>query len=216
MADTDTNIIPALGAAGSFEASTPFDTVVDPSVYYTVGSVSTVAQLQASGINIYEKMFKPIGVSEADYPTILQRVKDVDGGVVVLTAKGKSSVYVLSTYFKSFPLVDGVVYDHLCIVLNLGAVPPTLVDTINTTLDHLKNYVSSHVGVDATALVGTVPTRSFISKEQAEIFESTRQNKISGTTNDVTQIAGYEETITKQAAYIAQLEAQLKAKVSGG
>ncbi len=212
MADTK-NIIPSLFSAGSFEAIEPFNKVVDPATYYVVEDVSTVTQMQARNQNVYELIFKPIGVSEADYPTVLKRVRDLNGAVVVLTSKNNPDVYVLSTYLKSFPLSDGVSYEHICIVADLGSVPPSMKDVCNTAMDHFKSYVKTHIGIqNPNVFIGSVPTRGYVSKTDAETFESTRLNSITGSQGDLVDLNKANIEITRLRRYVQILEAKVTAQ----
>ena len=79
----DKNLIPAAYAAGSFEAISPFNAVVDPSVYYTVEAVRTVDEMLSNKTNIYDLVFKPVGVQESDYETILKVVGAKDENFVL-------------------------------------------------------------------------------------------------------------------------------------
>ena len=107
---TESNLIPSINAAGRFEALAPFDQVVLPTTYYVVEALRTISEMQALKLNLFTLVFQPIGVSEADYPTVLERARSNGAIIVTLTSRSSAPVYVLSTYFKSFPLIDGVSY----------------------------------------------------------------------------------------------------------
>lgn len=207
----DTNLIPSLFSAGSFVALPPFDKVVDESVYYTVEAITTVRKLQAAAPNLYDLMFAPIGVSTADYPTILSRASAINAGVIILTSKNNPDVYVLSSYLKSFPLIDGETYENIIVYANLGAVPKKLKDVCNTLLSHMRDYITANLGIaNPVVTIGSVPTRGYVSAEDAAIFESTRLNSIEKTVNDVSLLNAANDTIDRQRVYIQKLEAKVK------
>lgn len=211
MANT-LNIIPSYYAAGSYTANNPFDAVVKAGTYYTVNAIRSVAEMQGMNLNLYTLLFEPAGVSEDDYQSILDDVTTKGGAIITLIALDGSRVYVPTTYLATFPLVDGVSYERLCLIADCGAVPPTLKDNVEDIKAHIEQYIAAHMGVTATVQIGTMPTIGYVSKEQADVFETTRQNTIADQKSDVVLVAEYEDTIAKQAAYIATLEAALQAK----
>lgn len=207
------NAIPSLRAEGSFEAEVPFDSIVKKDVAYRVEAIRTIPEMQALNLDMYKLVFQPVGVPESDYQTVLTRAIDQQAAVIALTSRGNPVVYVLSTYFKSFPLVDGVQYEHLCLIVDLGAVPPSLKDRINSGIDHINAYVKSSLGIkDPKTSVGVIPTSSWVSKEQSEIWENSRQLQITEEPSDTIRIEQLTRANQSQAAYILELEAALKAK----
>lgn len=207
----DSNVIPSYFAAGSYTANNPFDMVVKPEKYYKVEALRSVNEMLGDNRDMYKLIFEPAGVAQTDYQSMLDDVTRQQGAILVLIASDGSRVYVPTTYLKSFPLIDGVSYERLCLVVDLGAVPPTLKDLVADTKEHISNYVESHFGVKNEVQIGTMPTVGYVTAAQAKTFETTRQNKIDGTSNDVVTVAAQEKIISQQAAYIVQLETALKA-----
>jgi len=210
MASNTLNVIPAWKAAGSFEANNPFDAVVNKDTYYTIESTSTISEMQGRNIDLYTVIFKPAGIAQEDYQSIVDGINSAGGGILTLIAKDGTRVYLPTTYLKSFPLTDGISYERLCLVADLGSVPPTLKTRIDDVLTHVKNYIELHVGIEnATVQLGTVPLVGYVTAEQAAVFEATRQTAIANVKNDVLTIADQATKIASQAAYIAQLEAKV-------
>lgn len=205
----DTNIIPTYFASGSYTANNPFDAVVIADKYYRVEGIRSVREMQSANLNLFKLVFEPAGIAEDSYQTILDDVTAKNGAILTLLGLDGKRVYIPTTYLKSFPLVDGVSYERLCAVFDLGAVPPNLKTLIADTLTHCENYIEAHIGVKATVQLGVMPTIGYVSKDQAAVFETTRQNKIKNTTNDVVTMATQDKTIAAQAARIAELEAAL-------
>ncbi|QYN80130.1 hypothetical protein PQD71_gp196 [Kosakonia phage Kc263] len=205
------NIIPAVWAAGKFEAEAPFNQIVKADAYYTVEAVRTVSEMLALKVDLYKLVFQPAGVAQENYQDLLDNAKSLNAVVITLTSKNAAPVYVLSNYLKSFPLVDGVIYERVCIIADLGACPPTLKDRINSATDHFKNYLKDSVGIaNARVTIGTVPQRAYVSKEQAQIWENSRQLAITSEPSDLLNLETANKTIIAQRAYITQLENQLK------
>lgn len=206
---TESNLIPSINAAGRFEAIAPFDKVVLPSTYYVVEALRTISEMQALKLNLFTLVFQPIGVTETDYPTVLDRARAAGAIIVTLTSRSGAPVYVLSTYFKSFPLIDGVSYERMCLVVDLGPCPPSLKDAMAQVQTHTQEYVKATLGLDSTVKLGTVPTIGYVSAQDALIFETTRKNLITAGDNDVSKINDLQAKMVQKDAYIAQLESQL-------
>ena len=207
----DVNLIPPINAAGSFTALNPFDMIVDPSKFYTVEAIRTIPEMQAMKLNLYELVFKPIGVSQNDYPTVLERARASDAVIVSLTSRNAATVYVISTYFKSFPLTDGVKYERMALVVDLGACPPSLKDSLTQIQEDVRDLVTNAIGVTAVVRLGTVPTPGYVSKAQAGIFETTRRNKITDSDNNVARVNKLETQVAGLQEYIRELETRLLA-----
>lgn len=204
------NLIPSIKAAGRFEALAPFDKVVDPDKYYSVEAVRTIAEMEGLKIDVFTRVFKPVGVTEADFQTVLTRARNQGAVVVTLLDRGGVPSYVVSTFFKSFPLVDGVSYERMCLIVDLGPCPPKMREVISQATDHIKSYILDTVGVDTNVQLGTIPTLGYTSAQQAEAYEATRKSKITNSNNDISRIRELEALLIKRDDYIARLEAQLK------
>lgn len=206
------NIIPAIWAAGSFVAAPPFDVVVNPKTYYTVEGTRTISEMLAEKENLFNMVFAPAGITQEDFQGALDAAIAANAVIITLTTKGRAPVHIPSTALKSFPLVDGVIYERLCFIADLGAVPPSLKDRVNSGIEHFKNYIKDSLGIaDATVTIGTVPLRGYVSKEQAEVWENTRKNAITKEPSDRLQLETANKTILALRTYIAELEASLEA-----
>lgn len=206
---TEGNLIPSINASGRFEALAPFDRVVIPSTYYTVEALRTIPEMQALKLNLYALVFQPIGLAEADYPAMLARAQSEGSIIVTLTNRLGPPVYVLSTFFKSFPLVDGVSYERMCMILDFGAVPPTLKDAMAQVMTHCQEYTKATLGLESQAKLGTIPTIGYVSAADAQLFENTRKNLITNGDNDIAKINDLQAKLVKRDAYIVELETKL-------
>lgn len=203
------NLIPSINAAGRFEAIAPFDQVVDTSKFYTVEALRTITEMEGLKVDLYDLMFRPIGVLESDYPTIISRARSAGAVVVSLLDRLGAPTYVFSTYFKSFPLTDGVAYEHMCAVVDFGPCPPGMSDTLAQFMAHIKDYALSTIGVDSTVKLGTIPTIGYVSREQAEAYENARRTKITDSDNDQAKIHQQDQEIQKLKTYITHLESKV-------
>lgn len=203
------NMIPGMYAEGSFTAKPPFDKVVNPNTYFTVEALRTVDELRAADVNLYTTVFSPVGILEEDGEDILNALDNNAGVVIVLTAAGIPPVYLPSSYLLSFPAVDGVKYERMALIVDLGAVPPKLKEVLAETQKEIQDLVLNRVGVDNTVNIGVVPTTSYVKAGQANIFETTRLNRIKDSKTNVLIIKELETKNAKQEEYIKVLEAKI-------
>jgi len=205
------NVIVAPNTQGMFEAEAPFDKVVDSSAYYTVQSLRSPAEMLANKLDLFKLVWEPTGATELDYQQQLAALTAASGMFMVLSAKNKPLVYLPSTFVKSYPLVDGVLYEHMCVILDCGVVPGTFKDVLNSGLDHCVNYLKDNYGMEnPTATIGTIQTRAYVSKEQAAAWENTRQQRIKGNPSDLVRANKAEAMVLSQAKYIEELQEALK------
>lgn len=207
------NVNPAIYAQGSFTAKPPFDAVVKQNIFFTVEAVRTIAEMQALKLDLFKMVFEPVGVDPNDYQARLAEAVQLGACIVTLTSRNNKPVYVPTNYLTSFPLVDGVTYERFCIISDLGAVPPSLKDRVNSAIDHFNNYIRNSLGIqNPTTVIGTIPTRGYVSLEQSLAWEKTRAAAV---TEDPSDLLRLEKALAENAelkAYITVLENQVKAK----
>ncbi|UOX39498.1 putative virion structural protein [Aeromonas phage ZPAH34] len=204
------NIIPSLRSAGKFVAEAPFNQVVDESRFYTVEAIRTIPEMQALKLDLFKLVFEPVGFSQEDYQIQVQTAIDNKAAVISLTSRGKGPVYVLSTFLKSFPVIDGVVYEHIALITSLGACPPSMKEKIDNAIEHINNYIKGSFGIDnPNTTIGTIPTRGYVSREDAVAWENSRQLAIIDEPSDAVKIAKLEKENIELKAYIAELEATI-------
>jgi len=208
---TINNIIPGLKAAGKFEANAPFDRVVNPETFYSVEAQRTIPEMQGLNINIFARVFAPVGILEADYPAMLATAVSAGAVVISLIPRIGAPVYVLSTHLKTFPLVDGWSYERMCLVVDVGALAPDMKESLAQAGEHFQQYVLAHYGIDAKVQLGTIPVIGYVSQFEHETMETVRKNRITDNTNDVATIRNLEAQIVTKDAYIKDLEARLLA-----
>lgn len=203
----DTNMIPSINAAGRFEAIAPFDQVVNPAKYYVVEALETIGKMESLKANLYELMFAPIGVPENQYNTVLSRARSMGAVVVTLMDRDRVPTYVFSTYFKSFPVTDGVLYENMVLTASLGPCHPGMAVELTDTMEHVKQTILDRHGIDTVVRLGTIPQIAYTSRLQHEAFENTRKAKITSNQSDVARVRELEQLLLARDAYIQQLEA---------
>lgn len=205
-------IIPSMDARGRFEAEAPFNAVVKPEVYYTVEAIRNIHEMEALKLDLYTLVFLPVGITVEQFPAALERARKDGAKVLSLLDRADVPTYVLTNYLKSWPLVDGISYERMIIIADMGPVPPSMADILAKELAHIKDHIEANVGITSTVTIGTIPTIGYVSKEQADAYENTRKSKITESGNDVARIRELEAKSVRDDAYIAQLEAALAAR----
>lgn len=213
------NNIPSLRAAGKFVVDAPFTKVVSDTGFYTVEAVRTIPEMQAirPAINLFALIYAPLGYDKdkpedvAEVNALLETGISQNAAVVTLTSRGRGPVNVLSTYIKSFPLADGVIYERLGIVLDLGPCPPAMKEQVNNALVHFESYIKGAFGIEQpNATLGTVPIRGYVSKETATAWEKSRQNRIIDEPSDTIIIEKQRQQIAELQTYVKKLEDTIK------
>lgn len=200
------NLLPNVYASGSYTCEAPFNNICDPEIYFTAEAVRTVSEMRAMNLNLQKLIFDPVSISEAEGNALLTECEKKNGAVITLTSRKKVKIYILSTKLLSFPQVDGVRYERLALIVDLGSCPPSLKDALDLAKVDISDYVETVVGVNNQVRVGISPTVGYVSGDQAKVFETTRRNKIKDVKNSVTELAEAKATIASQQAYIAELE----------
>lgn len=207
----DQVIIPSLRAAGRFEAADPFNRVVDPAVFYSVEAIRTIPEMQGLNINIFSRVFEPIGWDETIYNTQLPDLISKGAVVISLIPRMGPPVYVLSTHLLSFPLIDGVSYERMCLIADMGPLPEDMADALDQAKTHMTQWLEANYGITSTVRLGTIPVIGYVSRQEHEIAEQTRQGKITDATNDVALVRDLQAKLVAKDAYIKQLEQKLGA-----
>lgn len=193
-------------AAGSFEAAPPFDRVVDPETFYSVEAVRSIPEMQGLNINIFARVFQPVGITEEMYGDMVSKAVADRAFVISLIPRKGKAVYVLSTYLKSFPLIDGFSYERMVLVGDLGVLPIDLKDSIPLAMDHFKEWILANFGIKADVKLGTIPTIGYVSQFEHDTMENTRKNRITESDSDVAKIKRLEDQVAALQATIANYE----------
>ena len=205
----DQNMIPAINAAGRFEAAAPFDQIVNQSTYYTVEATRTIHEMEGAKLDLYSLVFQPVGVTPEDFPLVVKRAKDAGAIICALLDRNGAPVYVPTTYLTSFPLVDGVSYERMCMIADLGPVPPSMALAMQQVLDHTEQYITATMGITSVVRLGTVPTVGYVSQQQADAYENTRKSQITDASNDVAKVRTLTQQVANKDTYISKLETDL-------
>lgn len=207
----ENTIIPALRVTGRFEALAPFDRVINPMASYTVEAIRTVGEMQGLNINIYQRVFAPLGIDQPTYLTMIDQIIQAGGVVITLIPRKGVPIYVVSTYLKSFPLVDGFLYERMVLVTDLGALAIDMKPALEEAMTHFQTWVLQHYGINNTVKLGTVPVIGYVSQFEHETMENARKNRITDNQSDLAKNIALEKKVADLEAYVRDLETRLGA-----
>ena len=189
---------PPLHAKGVFELETPFVVVAD--TIYECIAIRDFADFVEKGINVFETVYEPAGLTLEDYEDDLA----LGANIITLSSPQQASVMVPDTYILSYPAMDHVAYKTAILSVSLGPIPDTL------DLGFLKTQIAGAVE-DVIGLTGVVaehvaPSPGVISASEHEVAEIARNAAVTNRTTDRARLIAAQATIALQAVRITELE----------
>lgn len=86
---------------------------------YRCDAVRRISDFMIEGVNVYDEIYQPEGISQAKYDQdLLNQVC-----IVSLVSGADHWVHVPSTYIIAYPDLNGIAYNVLVLGLEIGAVP---------------------------------------------------------------------------------------------
>lgn len=203
MAET---IIPTIGARGIWTLLDPYTTVLAPGVVYACTGLRTIADVQAAGIDPYATYYNPTG-------TPIDRTKydqDVAAGVMIvsLLSDDGNTVYVPTTYIKSFPAAGGVPYSVICLAVELPAIPEYV--DLSAIKQIIADRVMDTIGVTCTVTEVKLSNTTLIDQQTSKGYEAARQANISNKTTDNAKLMAVSAQLQQAQQKIAALEQYIK------
>ena len=112
-------VIPPIGAKGRFNFLEPFNNEQYKKEELKVSAVRAFKELKDSGIDIYELIYRPVGLSENDL------LEDMDNNVPIIILESQAGKYlnIPANRIQSLPDISGVKYQQRMLVANLGLLP---------------------------------------------------------------------------------------------
>jgi len=171
-------IIPVIGSAGIFELRPPFNTIIEPNVRYTCQAVRRLSEYLANNETPYEDIYQASGLTEADYNLHLEE----NMYIVSLQSEKGHWLYLPATHISSYPLVNGIPYRAMMVVVSLPPLP------VDRDLDFLqlaiKNIITDSLGVQCEVKNVEASSVSLISKEKHDLVSSQRATITQGLVTD--------------------------------
>jgi hypothetical protein len=192
--------IPDIGASGIFVLQEPYSALLKPNTTYTVQAVRRLKDVIAEGENPFEIYYDPYNVPRSSYEL------DILNEVCVVSLQSGSGewVYVPTSFIISFPIMNGVKYTAMMIGISLGAIP----DTMNLSAFKTKvfNMVRDTFGITTVIKEIAVSAPVVLSKEQSDLVETARANRIVSTLSDAGKLKVAEQDLLRCREQLAMLE----------
>lgn len=161
-------IIPVIGSSGLFQLRPPFNAIIEPNVRYTCQAVRRLSEYLANNEKPFEDVYQSSGLTEAEYNLHLEE----DMYIVSLQSEKGHWLYLPATHVSSYPLVNGIPYRAMMLVVSLPPIP------VERNLDFLelafKNIVSDSLGVNCSVKQVEASSVSLISKEKHDLVAMQR------------------------------------------
>lgn len=131
--------VPTVGNSGYFDLLPPFDVQINQGERYTVKSVRTISDYIANNEDIKTDLYIKENILN-DYESHLK--DDIE--IVSIQSERGHWLQIPSIYIKSYPIVNGIPYRAVSIVLPLQPIPT---DTdLSTVLSKLSDVILSELG----------------------------------------------------------------------
>lgn len=173
--DKPSYIIPEIGTRGTFNFSSPYDTVMDSSVEYEVRSIRSLKEVYDSEEDPFGNIYNSVQISEEEF----RRDLDWNIPVIVLTNSANQYFYIPATKLLSMPKVTGVKYQEVMLAINLGYLPLTY-DT-SLAEETLKDDILHVTGITSTVERIKTSAVSIVTEDEhnnyKKLLDSKKQTK---------------------------------------
>ncbi|EKG5865224.1 hypothetical protein O3354_002485 [Salmonella enterica subsp. enterica serovar Newport] len=190
---------PQVNLEGLFKVKTPY--MLPDKVIYRVDAVQNFPKLQRNNIDVYNKYYKPVGLTRDDY------ISDANVEASIVTLKSRDGqVYELpDTYIETYPGLNGLNYRRNVVVIDLALIPEYVDVTLLT--NDLKSILERGLGIDARVDITSMDYEGTVTEEEHLQMEAVRKAKIREQVPLTEQVA----TLTKQNQELQALnDAMLK------
>lgn len=163
-------MIPALGKAGKYKLSPPFQ--IDETVSYVCRGVSFIQSLVDKNIDVYNDFYVPVGLSEAEYNEDL----DTDESIVTLKSSDGNILNVPSSYITQIPTDEEVPYSRFGVLFEFGILPNET--AFENLVTQMQDISKSTLGVEPDAALTLLPYDGFVTKEEHKLKLKEREVNI--------------------------------------
>lgn len=197
-------LIPEIGATGSFTAKSPFDSKINDKQTYQCMAVRRLSDLVALGDDPFVDYYQPIGLAESVYKA------DLAAGVCLVSLQSSSGrwIYIPNTYLLTYPGMSGVKYHCVVLGVALGAIPVNL--DVSALKSQISNLVKDTLGVNNEIKVVVVSPEALVSQESHTYLEAARVAKITNKTTDSAKLAKAQSELATTRLKVTELETYIK------
>lgn len=192
--------IPDIGANGIFVLKEPFNALLKTNTTYTVQAVRRLKDVIAEGEDPFEVYYDPYEVEKAVYE------QDILNEVCIVSLQSGSGewVYVPTSFIISFPIMNGVKYRAMMVGISLGAIPDNM--NLSAFKTSIFNMVRDTFGITSVIKEIAVSAPVVLSKEQSDLVETARANRIVSTLSDAGKLKVAMQDLQRCREQIAILE----------
>lgn len=190
-------LTPPINTRGLFTVFSPF--VVQMTTVYRCTAIRTFDVLITQGIDVFEKFYTPLELSEDIYTEDF----DMRASIVTLVSSEGEHLYIPNTFIESYPGMNGLDYNRKLFVMDLGLLPSHL--SVANMIPDVVEVIAKVVGVSATCEYVEVPYIQSITQAEHVQLESSRLSAIRGVTPMVQRVADLEIINNEQSDLIEQL-----------
>lgn len=190
---------PQVNLEGLFKVKAPY--TLPDKVIYRVDAVQNFPKLQRNNIDVYNKYYKPVGLTRDDY------ISDANVEASIVTLKSRDGqVYELpDTYIETYPGLNGLNYRRNVVVIDLALIPEYVDVTLLT--NDLKSVLERGLGIEARVDITSMDYEGTVTEEEHLRMEAVRKAKI----REQVPLAEQVATLTKQNQELQALnDAMLK------
>lgn len=192
------NNTPALNATGSYKLKSPF--TLNESAVYVAESINGFEALAEQGIDIYETLYRPNGLSAEIYDQ-----DALDGiNIVTLMSKTEATVHVPSSYILSFPSTGAIPYSQTILSFDIGAVPDIL--NLDVLMADVKEKIAAAVGTNVRSNIHLLPVLDEVDYTAHQQLENARYAAMELNDSYYVQLLDARERIASLEVHIKNLE----------
>lgn len=197
-------LIPPIYCTGKYKLKAPF--TVDENVNYTCHAIRSYDDCVKRGFNVFEGVYKPVGLVEADY------VKDKaeEAELITLIASGRPPIYVPSSYILAYPNMGEEAPQHLVVTIDLGYVTGNWDET--NLLKVLEEVASDEVGGAPKVKLHTLEVLGAVTEDEVREMDDKREHDITSRLTSYAQNKLKDDQIRLQNDQIKSLENKLKSR----
>jgi len=195
------NPIPVTGQRGYFEFLTPFDTQAGSTERFTVKSIRLISDYVNNNEDVKADVYTANGI-ESEYDAAVAADMEILG---LQSAKGHW-IYIPADYVKTYPILEGVAYQVLSLVIPLQPMP---VDTDLTDLKaQLVDVITTSLGFTTTVSEVASSRTSMVSVDKDTGITATRA-ALKATTTKAVQIATLQDQLALALEKVSALESYI-------
>lgn len=201
-------LLPPVGTSGIYKLAPPFSTLLQTNMSYRCDAIRRVADYLEVGIDPYEEIYAPRGLSRAVYDQdLLNQVC-----IVSLVSSGGHWVYVPSTYITAYPDINGVPYTVMVLGLELGAIPNY--KDLTGLKQALASLTRDTIGVTPTIREVAISAVQKLSQADHDAVENARASAITNTQTDRAKLLATQQELAALRLQYDQLEQYIRLNMS--